>query len=219
MLCTAARDGSDAEFVGERDIQNYPLPSDPAKKLEEQRSNPTSFEEIPVDQIDNTKPFSLRDIMGCAESEWNLRHTLLRGALLGKSCQAALILSHHPEELQKEAYFFGKHLYLGWQASKDLETFLSDELPASGKFSLVSAPILFHLEHDHSLYEEIKKGTESVDNVDYAKVHEIVRAGPGMEKTKELLNKNNLIATTLLYKFPQSEARRALESIILALEN
>lgn len=83
----------------------------------------------------------------------------------------------------------------------------------------MSAPILFHLEHDHSLYDEIKKGLESIENIDYAKIHETVRSGPGLEKTKELLNKNNLIATTLLYKFPQSDARRSLENIIMALEN
>lgn len=29
---------------------------------------------------------------------------------------------------------------------------------------------MFHLEHDPSLFEEIDKGTESVQNVDYAKV-------------------------------------------------
>jgi decaprenyl-diphosphate synthase subunit 2 len=157
--------------------------------------------------------------MGSAENEWKLRHTLAGGTLLGKSCQAAVLLARHPEELQREAYFFGKHLYLGWQASKDLEIFVSKELPASGKFSLVSAPVLFHLEYDHSLYEDIKKGLDSVDKIDYSKVHEKVRNGPGLEKTKELMNKNNLIATTLLYKFPQSDSRRALENIVMALEN
>lgn len=219
LLCTAGRDVADSHFIGDRDIQNNPLPSDPVKKLEEQKNNPLSFDEIDTDQIDNTKPFSLRDLMGSAENEWELRHTLMTGSLLGKSCQGTLMLANHPEELQKEAYFFGKHLLLSYQASKDLETFISTELPPTGKLSLVSAPLLFHLEYDHSLYDDIKKGFESVDNIDYAKIHEIVRNGPGMEKTKELLNKHNLIATTLLYKFPQCDARRALENIILALEH
>lgn len=219
MLCTAARDVADSNFIGDRDIQNKPLPSDPVKKLEQQKNNPLSFDEIPTDQIDNAKPFDLKDIMGSAENEWKLRETLAGGTLLGKSCQAALMLSKHSNELQKEAYFFGKHLYLGWRACKDLETFISSELPASGQFSLVTAPVLFHLEYDHSLYEEIKKGLDTVENVDYAKIYKKVRNGPGIEKTKELLNKNNLIAKTLLYKFPQSSARRALENIIVALEN
>lgn len=188
-------------------------------KLEIQKSKAINFDEIPIDQIDNTKPFSLNDMMGNAEKEWNLRHTLSGGTLLGKSCQAAVLLAKHPKELQTEAYFFGKHLFLGWQASKDLEIFLTSELPATGKFSLVCAPILFHLESDHSLYDEIKKGLHSIEDIDYAKIHATVRSGPGIDKTKELLNKNNLIATTLLYKFPQNDARRSLESIIMALEN
>ncbi|CRK95972.1 CLUMA_CG009413, isoform A [Clunio marinus] len=219
LLCTAGRDVADSHFIGDRDIQNNPLPSDPVKKLEEQKNNPVGFDEIPTDQIDNLKPFSLRDIMGTAENEWKLRNTLTTGSLLGKSCQGALMLANHPEELQKEAYFFGKHLFLGYQASKEFDMFMTEELPPSGRFNLVSAPVLFHLEADHSLYNEIKKGSESIDNIDYEKVHEIVRNGPGLDKTKELMNKNNLIATTLLYKFPESDARRALENIVLASEH
>lgn len=38
-------------------------------------------------------------------------------------------------------------------------------------FSLVSAPVLFHLEHDSSLYQLIQVGTENVNDVDYAKVY------------------------------------------------
>ena len=171
-----------------------------------------------MDQIDNRKPFGLHDLMGTAESEWKLRHTLAGASLIGKSCQATLMVAKHSEELQREAYFFGKHLYLGWQACKDLETFTTIKLPASGRFSLISAPILYHLEADHKLYDDIKNGRESVENIDYEKIHEKVRNGPGLEKTRELLNKNTLIATTLLQKFPQCESRTALENIILALK-
>lgn len=37
-------------------------------------------------------------------------------------------------------------------------------------FNLTSAPVMFHLEHDPLLFNEIDKGIESVQNVDYAKV-------------------------------------------------
>ena len=157
--------------------------------------------------------------MGSAESEWRLRHTLGGGTLLGKICQAALVMGKHSEDKQKEIYFMGKHMYLGYRAARDLSVFASDDLPSNGRFSLVSAPILYHLEEDPSLYEEIKKGLESIENIDFAKVHKIVRNGPGIEKTKELLSKNNLIAFTLLHKFPVSDSRRAIENLILALGN
>ncbi|KAG5677320.1 hypothetical protein PVAND_007089 [Polypedilum vanderplanki] len=218
LLTTAGRDVGDSNFIGDRDIQNNPLPSNPFEKLEMQKLNPELFEEVSIDQIDNTLPFKLHDVMGTAEQEWRLRHTLAGGTLLGKSCQAALILAKHNEEKQKEIYFMGKHMYLGYRAAKDLSIFRSEELPANGKFSLVSAPVLYHIEEDPSLYDEIKKGLDTIENIDFAKIHKIVRNGPGMDKTKELLNKNNLIAFTLLHKFPKSDSQRAIENLILSLE-
>lgn len=205
--------------MGDRDAQNNPLPSNPLLKLEEQKKNPELFDEISTDNIDNTLPFKLHDVMGTAEQEWRLRWTLGGATLLGKSCQAAMILAKHNEDTQREVYFMGKHLYLGYRAAKDLKLFKSKKLPTSGRFSLVSAPILFHLEHQPEFYEEIEKGLESIDNIDFEKIHRIVRNGPGIEKTQELLNKNNLIAFTLLHKFPKSDSQQAIENLILALEH
>lgn len=217
-MCTAARDISDSHFIGDRDVQNNPLPSDPAKKAEELRKA-QEIDEIQVDEIDNKKPFNLSALMGgCPESEWTLRHTLASGTLLGKSCQSALMLGKQPENLQRQAYFFGKHLALAWQASLDLEPYKT-ELPLGHKLSLISAPILYHLEYDSSIYNEIKKGIESVDDVNYYKIHKIVSQGPGIERTKELQSKHTLAAMTELYKFQKSDAREALEKIILAMQD
>jgi len=200
-------------------VQNNPLPSDPFKKLEQQKNNPKTFEEISSDQIDILMPFKIHDVMGTAENEWKLRHTIGGASRLGKSFQAALILEKHNDEELKEIYFLGKHMYLSYRAAKDLSIFRLNELPLSGKFSLVSAPFLFHLEEYPSFYEEIKKGLESIENIDFAKIHKIVRNGPGMKKSKELLSRNNLIIFTMLHKFPKSETRRAMENLILSLEN
>lgn len=38
-------------------------------------------------------------------------------------------------------------------------------------FGLTSAPVMFHLEHDSSLFKEIDKGVNSVQDVDYVKVN------------------------------------------------
>lgn len=194
------------------------MPSDPLKKAENQ--NATNIEnEVPIDRIDNKKPFNLKDVMGSPTEEWELRNTLAEGTLLGKSCQSALLLAKQPEDLQKQAYFFGKHLSLAWQASMDLEPFRLNKLPADVKISLISAPVLFHLEHDPSIYEEIKKGSESVCNIDYQKVHAaIIHDGPAIEKTRELQSKHTLLAMNELYNFPRSDARTALENIILAMQ-
>ncbi|XP_070490445.1 all trans-polyprenyl-diphosphate synthase PDSS2-like [Chironomus tepperi] len=219
LVAAFARDFAESTFIGDRDIQNNPLPSNPLEKLEVQKANPEIFEEVSSDQIDIMLPFKLHDVMGTAENEWKLRHTLGGASRLGKSCKAALILGKHDEEKQKEAYFIGKHMYLSYRAAKDLNIFRSDVLPASGKFSLISAPLLFHLEEDPSLYDEIRKGLESIDNINFAKIHEAVRNGPGMGKTRDLLSKNSLIAYTLLHKFPNSDCRRILENLMFSLES
>lgn len=172
-----------------------------------------------MDVIDNLKPFNLKDVMGSPENEWTLRHTLAEGTLLGKSCQSALLLAKQPEDFQRVAYFFGKHLSLAWQASTDLDPFRLQELPDHAKISLISAPVLFHLDYDHSLYEEIKKGYESVDHINYKKLHEMILDGPGIDKTKELQSKHSLLAMTELYKFPPSDARAALERMIIAMQD
>lgn len=215
-MCTAARDISDSHFIGDRDVQNNPLPTDPSKKIEEELSS-SSTSELQVDEEDNRKPFNLKDVLGSPENEWTLRHTLSNGTLLGKSCQSALLLAKQSEEVQKIAYFFGKHLALAWQASIDLEPYKTD-FEMGSKLSLVSAPVLFHLEYDPSIYKEIKKGSESIDDIDFHQIHEEVSRGPGLERTKELQSKHTLYAMTELYKFPKSDARSALENIILAMQ-
>jgi decaprenyl-diphosphate synthase subunit 2 len=216
-MCTAFRDMADSHFIGDRDVQNNPIPADPSRKNEGDKI--PELDDIPNDRIDNRKPFNLKDVLGSPENEWTLRHTLAEGTLLGKSCQSALLLAKQPEQLQEQAYFFGKHLSLAWQACMDLEPFRVQELPADSKISLISAPVLFHLDYDNSIYEEIKKGAESVNDIDYQKLHKAILNGPGIEKTKELQSKHTLQAMTELYKFPASDARTALENIIMAMHN
>lgn len=46
---------------------------------------------------------------------WEERAFLSHGALLAKSCQAALELAKHDAEAQRLAYRYGKHLSLGHQ--------------------------------------------------------------------------------------------------------
>lgn len=84
---------------------------------------------------------------------------------------------------------------------------------------MVSAPVLFHLEYDRSLYKEIAKGKVSVDSVAYDKVYESVLCGPGLEKTKELQKKHTAAAVKALENFSASDARTALENIILTKQS
>lgn len=79
--------------------------------------------------------------------------------------------------------------------------------------------MLFHLEYDPKLYDEIEKGKESIENVDFVKVHNAILNGPGLEKTKELQRKHTTAALRVLESFPANDARTALENIILAMQD
>lgn len=138
---------------------------------------------------------------------------------IGKSCQGALKLAGLPESTQKLGFHFGKHLVLAWQACLDLEPFLQTTIPDNQTFSLVSAPVLYHLEYDPNAYELIKKGYVSVENVDYKTLHSEILKGPSVDKTQILQRKHSQAAMNVLQKFPPSDARTALENILHAMQD
>lgn len=116
---------------------------------------------------------------------------------MGKSCQGALKLAGHPESLQRKGYLFGKHLALAWQACLDREPFSPN---SNGSFSLVSAPVLFALQHDHSLYRLIEKGMDDAESVDYSEIRKKVLEGPAMTMTKQLQKEHSKAALEVSIK-------------------
>ncbi|KAJ4438839.1 hypothetical protein ANN_14792 [Periplaneta americana] len=153
-----------------------------------------------------------------AAQDWTHRNVLSAGSLLGRACQGTLKLAGHGRELQEQGYNFGKHLALAWQACVDLEPFIPGSQYVSGSlFNLTSAPVLFHLQHDPSLFNEIDKGLDSIQNVDYEKVHSIVSKGPGISLTKQLQKDHSQKAMEVLQVFQENDARTALCNIIVAM--
>lgn len=198
IMSSAIRDLTEGEFIGPRDMQNNPLPS---------RFPPKSGELSPQQLA-----------LSAAVKDWRHRNILSAASLLGNSCKGTLILAGHDAELQQHAYEFGKHLALASQACLDLEPFTNGSRYSLGEmFNLTSAPVMLHLEHEPSLYEEIDKGQESVQNVDYAKIHEFVSRGPGLILTKQLQKEHSQRAMEVLDVFQESDARTALSNIIVAM--
>ncbi|XP_017843353.2 decaprenyl-diphosphate synthase subunit 2 [Drosophila busckii] len=214
LISSAVRDFSESEFIGERDEQNNPLPFKPGSF-----QRPSLTVGIDFNEHDAMTPMPIAQVLGNPEQEWECRNILNAGSLLGKSCQASLKLAGQSEQLQRHAYRFGKHLALAWQACLDAEPFQCPTLPLDVNFSLVSAPVLFHLEHDPSLYALIEQGKQCVENIDFNKIHQAVLAGPAMAKTKTLQRKHTAAALSVLKHFPDTDARQALENIILAMQD
>ncbi|KAG7199253.1 hypothetical protein KM043_018119 [Ampulex compressa] len=153
--------------------------------------------------------------VGYAVNEWTLRNVLSAGSLLGKSCQGTLTLAGHDSDIQEQGHKFGKHLALAWQACLDLGPFVSKD--QSVALTLCSAPVMFHIEHDPSILTIIDEGLESVQNVDYEKLYDIIATGPGVELAKQLQNEHSQKAMEVLNVFEESDAKTALSNIIAAM--
>lgn len=213
LISSAVRDLAEAEFIGDRDEQNNPLPSKP------QPQQSTIYAEIAAEKayLDNLKPIDKTSVMGHPEAEWEMRHLLSSASLLGKSCQGAMILAGHSNAVQRSGYEFGRHLALAWQARLDVEPFLTDNIAVGTTFSLVSAPVIYHLEHAPHCYANIQKGCITVENVDFVTLHREIRAGPAVQATRKLQRKHTLRAMKCLNTFAPSDARTALQNIILSM--
>ncbi|XP_046960696.1 all trans-polyprenyl-diphosphate synthase PDSS2 isoform X2 [Vanessa cardui] len=205
LMSSAVRDLVEAEFLGDRDQQNNPLPSRPLP--EDQREAASEWDCI-------LSPLPMAGVEGCARREWAARHVLAAGALLGKSCSAALKLAGHKPALQTQGYLFGCHLALAWQAFLDLEAFTG---PEPDSFSLVGAPLAFTLEARPELYSYIEAGKKSVHDVDYHALYEAVLAGDGIQRTQQLQREHSGRAREVLDCFPYCDARTALANIIVAM--
>ena len=213
IISSAVRDIAESDFVGDRDEQNNPIPAKP---------KPIGAEGADiVDDFDFEHVFQKLDVKGALghpEREWTVRHLLSTASLLGRACQSTIILAKQPKELQKKAYLLGKHLALAWQACVDLEPFQVTSIPAEATFSLVSAPVLYHLHAHPEIYAELEKGKQHVEKIDFQKLHQEVLKGPGLEKTRELQGKHILSALKVLDELPNTDAKTALQNIILAMQ-
>lgn len=81
-------------------------------------------------------------------------------------------------------------------------------------FNLVSAPILFHLEQDETFYKEIETGLETIEKVNFKKIHKEIINGSGIEKTKNLYLKHRTIVEDILHSLPNNDSKIALQNII-----
>lgn len=206
-IASALRNLTECEFFGLHDSQNKPLPTKPTK----------TNQYLPLEEQDNlefgTEPLDTTNVLGNAYAEWLFRSTLAGANLLGKSCQSAFMLAGHPKPKQDHGYRFGKHLALAWQAYMDKNLFLNTQLQT---FSLVSAPVLFHLEYDPATYSKIEAGLENVEKVDYNDLRRTVISGPGLDKTTEIQKQHAKIANEMLNFFPPGEAKDALYNVMEA---
>uniref|UniRef100_A0A3B3YJD0 Prenyl (decaprenyl) diphosphate synthase, subunit 2 n=1 Tax=Poecilia mexicana TaxID=48701 RepID=A0A3B3YJD0_9TELE len=145
---------------------------------------------------------------------WEDQAFLSHGALLAKSCQAAMQLAKHDREAQRLAYLYGKHLSLGHKLNSDLQPFVKSRLGEMTSFSLSAAPVVFHRqivgkEKWHQQLQEVKHVSHTLLAA--------VKSEKGVSSAVDLCRYHSNRALEAIQAFPSSEARSALENIASAV--
>ncbi|XP_045699716.1 all trans-polyprenyl-diphosphate synthase PDSS2 isoform X1 [Phyllostomus hastatus] len=151
-------------------------------------------------------------------STWKEQTFLSHGALLAKSCQAAMELAKHDAEVQDMAFQYGKHMAMSHKINSDLQPFIKEKTSDSTTFNLNSAPVVLHQEFlGRDLWiKQIGEAREK-GRLNYAKLRETIKAGKGVTSAIDLCRYHGNKALKALESFPPSEARSALENIVFAV--
>ncbi|KAM5326641.1 all trans-polyprenyl-diphosphate synthase PDSS2 isoform 1-T1 [Glossophaga mutica] len=151
-------------------------------------------------------------------STWKEQTFLSHGALLAKSCQAAMELAKHDTEVQDMAFQYGKHMAMSHKINSDLQPFIKEKTSDSTTFNLNSAPVVLHQEFlGRDLWiKQIGEAREK-GRLNYAKLRETIKAGKGVTSAIDLCRYHGNKALEALESFPPSEARSALENIVFAV--
>ncbi|CAB3249481.1 unnamed protein product [Arctia plantaginis] len=200
LISTALRDLSEGEFFGQRDAQNMPLPG---KAMNRQ----TDYYDICSD----TLPLEVRDVLGSPIREWTLRSLYNGGTLLGRGCQGALLLGNHGLEKQENAYKFGCHLCLAWQAASEVQKITSEK----ESFSIVSAPVLFAIKDSPYLYDLICD--RNVTDMDFEVIKNEVQKTDAVEQTKSLYMEHANKAKSYVETFDECVSIDTIKRLIYTL--
>lgn len=148
---------------------------------------------------------------------WEERTFLSHGALLAKSCQAAMELARHDKEAQRLAYKYGKHLSLGHKLNSDLQPFVKSVEPMS--FSLSAAPVVFHQQivGQERWHQQLQQATTTRNMLDFSKLLATVKSDKGVSSAVDLCCYHSNKALEAIQAFPASEARSALENMASAV--
>ncbi|XP_059970818.1 all trans-polyprenyl-diphosphate synthase PDSS2 isoform X1 [Mesoplodon densirostris] len=149
---------------------------------------------------------------------WKEQTFLSHGALLAKSCQAAMELAKHDAEVQDMAFQYGKHMAMSHKINSDLQPFIKEKTSDSLTFNLNSAPVVLHQEFlGRDLWIKQIREAQRKGRLDYAKLRETIKAGKGVTSAIDLCRYHGNKALEALESFPPSEARTALENIVFAV--
>ncbi|XP_013183556.1 all trans-polyprenyl-diphosphate synthase PDSS2 [Amyelois transitella] len=199
IISTALKDLSEGEFFGERDEQNMPLPGKPKKTVDDFK--------ITFD----TNSITVEEVIGKPKTEWTARTVFNGVSLLGRGCQASMVLNKQSREMQNLAYYFGCHVGLAWQAATELQQLTSE---TKEQFCLASAPVLFALEGNPDLYKIIDQAKNDVKDVDYEDLKFNILKTDAVDRTKKLYEDHAKKATAYIDSVGDNESIDMIKKLI-----
>ncbi|KAF3844560.1 hypothetical protein F7725_007723 [Dissostichus mawsoni] len=118
---------------------------------------------------------------------WEEHTFLSHGALLAKSCQAAMELAQHDKEAQRLAYTFGKHL-----------------AGESATFSFTAAPVVFHRQivGQERWSQQLQQVKTRRNELDYSKLLAAVKSEKGVSTAMDLCCYHGNKALEAIQAFP-----------------
>ncbi|XP_045782793.1 all trans-polyprenyl-diphosphate synthase PDSS2-like [Maniola jurtina] len=197
VVSTALKDLSESEFFGERDEQNMPIPGKPKVVNDDN----ITFE---------TNCIEANDVLGKSRKEWTARTVFNGVSLLGRGCQASMLLGKQNRETQNFAYQFGCHVGLAWQAAAELQKLTDNK----GQFCLTSAPVLYALEGNPDLYKIIEQARNDVKDVDYEDLKFNILKTDAVDKTKMLYEDHAKKAMAYIDNIGQNESVDMIKKLI-----
>ncbi|XP_049597167.1 all trans-polyprenyl-diphosphate synthase PDSS2 isoform X2 [Syngnathus scovelli] len=168
-------------------------------------------------QLNNTK----EDLVSpeVDTTAWEEQTFLSHGALLAKSCQAAMELAQHDNKSQRLAYMYGKHLSLGHRLNSDLQPFMKSNVGEQVSFSFSAAPVVFHrhVVGPERWQQQLRQAKTMRNQLDYSELLAAVKSEKGLSTAINLCRYHGNRALEAIQAFPSSEAQSALENIACAI--
>ncbi len=153
---------------------------------------------------------------------WLEKNFLLSACLPAFGCKSVLKLAAADEGLQTAAYQFGQNLGYFLKAHQEINWYLNPRANSRDYLDFCALPVVMHsVETGEPLEHLALTGGEQqgpkLPKYDYSALHQLVRSGPGLVKSKTVLEMFRANAFTNLNHFPDSAARDCLKKLLSAI--